>query len=33
MEDPNNKFISVKKKYSIDKYMKVSNEHYFIETE
>ena len=33
MEEPNNKFISVKKKYSIDKYMKVSNEHYFIETE
>ena len=33
IEEPNNKFISVKKKYSIDKYRKVSNDHYFIETD
>ena len=33
MDDPNNKFISIKKKYALDKYMKVSNEHYLIETE
>lgn len=33
MDDPNNKFISVKKKYALDKYMGVSNEHYLIETD
>lgn len=31
MDDPNNRFISIKKKYALDKYMKVSNEHYLIE--
>ena len=33
MEEPNNKFISIKKKYALDKYMKVSNEQYLIETD
>ena len=33
MEDPNNKFISIKKKYALDKYKNVSNEHYLIETD
>ena len=31
IDDPNNRFISIKKKYALDKYMKVSNEHYLIE--
>ena len=33
MEEPNNKFISIKKKYALDKYMKVSNDHYLIGVE
>ena len=33
MDEPNNKFISIKKKYALDKYKKVSNERYMIETE
>ena len=33
MDEPNNKFISIKKKYALDKYMKVSNERYLIETD
>ena len=32
MEEPNNKFISIKKKYALDKYMNVSNNKYMIET-
>jgi len=30
IEEPDNKFIAIKKKYSLDKYMKVSNDSYFI---
>lgn len=33
IDDPNNRFISIKKKYALDKYMKVSNEHYLIESD
>lgn len=32
MDEPNNKFISIKKKYALDKYKKVANESYMIET-
>jgi len=30
IEEPDNKFIAIKKKYSLDKYMKVSNDSYLI---
>jgi hypothetical protein len=30
MEEPDNKFVSIKKKYSLEKYMKVSNDSYLI---
>lgn len=33
MDEPNNKFISIKKKYALDKYKKVSNECYMIGTD
>jgi hypothetical protein len=33
MDEPNNKFISIKKKYALDKYKKVSIERYMIGTE
>ena len=33
MDEPNNRFISIKKKYALDKYKKVSNECYMIGTD